>query len=65
MLAIEESEVINAIKKMLKEKQDPSIEYYKLEPVGKNICLSCEFKDICNIDFFKIRLSDLFLLQVI
>lgn len=65
MLAIEEYEVTNAIKKMLKEKYDPKIEYYKLKPASKNICLDCNYKDICNIDFFKKTFSDLFLFKLI
>lgn len=65
MLAIEEYEITNAIKKMLREKYDPKIEYYKLKPVSKNICLDCNYKDICNIDFFKKRFSDLFLFKLI
>jgi len=65
MFAIEEYEVTNAIKKMLKDKYDPKIEYYKLKPASKNICLDCNYKDICSINFFKKRFSDLFLFRII
>jgi len=65
MLAIEESEVINAIKKMLKEKHDPNIKYYKFKPIGRNACLDCKHKDICNIDSFKVKFCNLFNLQLI
>jgi len=59
MSAIEEPEVINAIKKLLKEKHDPNMKYYKLKSARKNACLDCKHKGICNIDFFQIRFSDL------
>jgi ADP-heptose:LPS heptosyltransferase len=63
MLAIKESEVINAIKKMLKEKHDPNIEYYKLKPVDRSACLGCKHKDICNIDSFRVTICHLAILQ--
>lgn len=65
MLAIEESEVINAIKKILKEKYNPNTKYYKFKSASRNACLDCKHKDICNIDSFKLRFSDLFLLKMI
>ena len=65
MLAIEEAEVINAIKKMLKEKHDPSIKYYKFKSVGRNACVDCKHSDICNIDSFKMKFCQLFALQII
>lgn len=65
MLAIEEFEVINAIKKILKEKHDPNIKYYKFKPTDRNACLDCKHNNICNIEFFKIRFSDLIILQLV
>lgn len=65
MSAIEESEVTNAIKKLLKEKYDPNTKYYKFKSDRRNVCLDCKHNDICSIDFFKIRFSDLLNLQVL
>jgi len=65
MLAIKQLEVINAIKKMLNEKHDPNIKYYKFRPADKETCLDCRHNKICNIDWFKIRFSLLFNWQLI
>lgn len=65
MSAIREYEVSNAVKKMLKEKHDAKIKYYRLRPASADTCISCRHSEMCSIKFFQVRFSDLFLLKLL